>query len=215
MQRATRIEARPARWARRLAIQILTDGQLSAAGAAQHRLLIELSRRPNPGGMIGFLCVTVEAGIVGQTAVESYRDDIELAAIVRAARARIYLHPSYRNSRNRELHVTLPQTPPAQARLSAFAELDPVDVPAIRNLIGRRSHRPIERVPHWRRDMLGQIKSKPAPFAPPHHRSFFLVEHAIIESSWQIMTPGRAAARPYCLRKERRSLPAARAPQPS
>jgi hypothetical protein len=113
MQRATRIEARPAHRTVPLAIQVLTDAQLSSTSAAQHRLLIELSLRPNPGGMIGFQFVKVEAGIVGPAAVEFYRDDIELAAIVRAARARIYLHPSYRNSRNRELHVALPQISPA------------------------------------------------------------------------------------------------------
>ena len=113
MQRATRIEARPAHRTDRLAIQVLTDGQLSPASAAQHRLLIELSLSPDPGEMTGFHFVTVEAGIVGPAAVEFYRDDIELAAIVRAARACIYLDPSYRNSRNRELHVTLPQISPA------------------------------------------------------------------------------------------------------
>jgi hypothetical protein len=66
VQCATRIEARPARRTCRLTIQV----PLSAARAAQHRLLIELSLRPNPGGMIGLQFVTVEAGIEGPAAVE-------------------------------------------------------------------------------------------------------------------------------------------------
>jgi hypothetical protein len=98
MQRATRIEARSTPRAGRLTIQVLADGQLNAARAAQHRLLIELSLRPNAGGMIGFPLMTVEAGIVRPAAVELDRDDIDVAAIVRAARARIYLDSSYRDS---------------------------------------------------------------------------------------------------------------------
>src|SRR5712691_1468417 len=93
MQRAARIEARPARRTDRLAIQVLKDGQLGPASAAQHRLLIELSQRPNPRGMTSVHFVTGEAGIVGPAAVEFYRDDIALASIVRAARARVYLDP--------------------------------------------------------------------------------------------------------------------------
>jgi hypothetical protein len=46
--------------------------------------------------MIGFQFVTVEAGIVDTAAVEFYRDDIEIAAVVRAACAPIYLDPSHR-----------------------------------------------------------------------------------------------------------------------
>jgi hypothetical protein len=53
---------------------------------------------------------------------------------VRAAGARIYFDTADRNSRNRELHVTLPH--PAGAQLFAFTELDPVDVRAIWNFIG-------------------------------------------------------------------------------
>jgi hypothetical protein len=119
MQRTTRIEPRPAHWTNRLAIQVLTDAQLCSACPAQHRLLIELSLRPKPGEMAGSKFVTVEAGIIGSAAVEFYGDDIELAAIVRAASARIYLDPSYRNSRNRELQVTLPQIS-AHAALGSY-----------------------------------------------------------------------------------------------
>jgi hypothetical protein len=92
MQRATRIEPRSARRTSRLAIQVLKDGQLSAACAAQNRLLIEFSLRPNAGRQF----VTVEAGIIRPAAVEFDRDDIEIAAVVRAACAPIYLDPSHR-----------------------------------------------------------------------------------------------------------------------
>ncbi len=86
MQRATRIEPRSARRTSRLAIQVLKDGQLSAACAAQK----------SPGGMTGFQFVTVEAGIIRPAALEFNRDDIEIAAVVRAACAPIYLDPSHR-----------------------------------------------------------------------------------------------------------------------
>jgi hypothetical protein len=85
MQRATRIEARPARRTDRLAIQVLTDGQLGPASATEHRLLVKFSLGPNPGGMAGGQLVTVKAGIIGPAAVEFDRDDIERAAIMRAA----------------------------------------------------------------------------------------------------------------------------------
>jgi hypothetical protein len=97
MQLATRIEPRSARRTSRLAIQVLKDGQLSAACAAQNRLLIEFSLRPSAGRMIGFQFVTVEAGIIRPAAVEFDRDDVELAPVVRAARVRIYLDSSYPN----------------------------------------------------------------------------------------------------------------------
>jgi hypothetical protein len=48
--------------------------------------------------MTGFQFVTVEAGIIRPAALEFNRDDIEIAAVVRAARVRIYLDPSYRYS---------------------------------------------------------------------------------------------------------------------
>jgi hypothetical protein len=76
MQLATRIEPRSARRTSRLAIQVLKDRQLSAAYAAQNRLLIEFSLRPNPGRMTGFQFVTVEAGIIRPAAVEFDRNDI-------------------------------------------------------------------------------------------------------------------------------------------
>jgi hypothetical protein len=142
MQCATRIEARPTRRTRRLTIQVLTDGQLSAARAAQHRLLIELSLRPNPRGMIGFQFVAVEAAIIGPAAAEFYRDDIELAAIVRATRARIYVHPSYRNSRNRKLHVRLLKSLCTTARLT---HPGPALIPLSRPVLDRRR---AVRLPH-------------------------------------------------------------------
>jgi hypothetical protein len=109
MQRATWIEARPARRTDRLAIQVLKDSQFGPASTAEHRLLVEFSPGPNAGGMTGFPFVTVEAGIIGPAAVEFYRDDIELAAIMRTAGMRIYLDASNWNSRNPKFHVTLPQ----------------------------------------------------------------------------------------------------------
>ena len=109
MQRATRIEARPARRTDRLAIQVLTNCQLGPTGAAKHCLLVEFSLQPNLGRMPGFQLVAVKAGIIGQAAFELYGDDIQLAAIVRAASTRIYVNASYENSGNREFHVTLPQ----------------------------------------------------------------------------------------------------------
>src|SRR5260370_24563665 len=110
MQRASRIEPRAARRTNRLAIQVLVDSQLGAARAAQHHLLIELSLRPNLGGMTRLQFVTVAARIVAPAAVDFDRDDVELAPVVRAARVRIYLDPSHRNSSNRELHVSYPST---------------------------------------------------------------------------------------------------------
>jgi len=98
MQRATRIEARAARRTNRLAIQVLKDGQLSAACAAQNRLLIEFSLRPSPGRMTGFQFVTVKTGIISPAAVELNRNDVQLTTIMRAARAPIYLDSSYRYS---------------------------------------------------------------------------------------------------------------------
>lgn len=89
MQCATRIEGHPARRALRLTIQVLADGQLNPAHAAQHRFLIKLILRPNAGRILGLQFVTVEAGIVGPAAVEFDRDDVEFAAIMRAAGARI------------------------------------------------------------------------------------------------------------------------------
>jgi hypothetical protein len=108
MQLAARIEARATRRTDRLAIQVLTNAQLSPARAAQHCLLFEFSLRPNPSGMACFQFMTVEAAIICAAAVEFYCDDVEFAAVVRAARALIYLEPSYRYFSNRELHVTLP-----------------------------------------------------------------------------------------------------------
>ena len=96
MQLATRIEPRSARRTSRLAIQVLKDSQLSAACAAQNRLLIEFSLRSSAGRMTGFQFVTVEAGIIRPAALEFNRDDIEIAAVVRAACAPIYLDPSHR-----------------------------------------------------------------------------------------------------------------------
>jgi hypothetical protein len=98
MQLATRIEPRSARRTSRLAIQVLKDGQLSAACAAQNRLLIEFSLRPSPGRMTGFQFVTVEAGIIRPAAVEFDRNDVQLTTIMRATRAPIYLDSSYRYS---------------------------------------------------------------------------------------------------------------------
>jgi hypothetical protein len=98
MQLATRIEPGAARRTNRPAIQVLTDAQLKPARAAQHRLLIEFSLKPNPGGMAGFQFVTVEAGIIRPAAVEFHCDDVEFAAVVRAACTPIYLNPSYRYS---------------------------------------------------------------------------------------------------------------------
>ena len=98
MQLATRIEPRAARRTNRLAIEVLANAQFSPACAAQHRLLIEFCLSPTPRGMAGFQFVTVEAAIICQAAVEFNRDDVELAPVVRAARARIYLDPSYRDS---------------------------------------------------------------------------------------------------------------------
>jgi hypothetical protein len=105
MQRTTRIEARPARRTDCLAIQVLTDGQFGPASAAEHRLLVEFSPGPNPGGMTGFQLVTVKAGIIGPAAVEFDRDDIELAAIMCATRTPIQLDASYRDSPNRKFHI--------------------------------------------------------------------------------------------------------------
>jgi hypothetical protein len=108
MQRATRIETRPAHRTGCLAIQVLTDGQLGPAGAAEHGLLIEFSLGPNPGWMTGFQFVTIKAGIVGPAAVEFDRYDIEFAAIMRAARTRIQLDASYWDSPNRKFHINYP-----------------------------------------------------------------------------------------------------------
>jgi hypothetical protein len=96
MQLATRIERRSARRTSRLAIQVLKDGQLSAACAAQNRLLIEFSLRPNPGRMTGLQFVTVEAGIIRPAAVEFDRNDVQLTTIMRAPRPLTYLDSSYR-----------------------------------------------------------------------------------------------------------------------
>ncbi len=98
MQRATRIEPLAARRANRLAIQVLKDGQLSAACAAQNRLLIEFSLRPSAGRMTGFQFVTVEAGIIRPAAVEFDSNDVQLTTIMRATGAPIYLDSSYRYS---------------------------------------------------------------------------------------------------------------------
>jgi hypothetical protein len=98
MQRATRIEPLAARRTNRLAIQVLKDRQLSAAYAAQNRLLIEFSLRPNPGRMTGFQFVTVEAGIIRPAAVEFDSNDVQLTTIMRATGAPIYLDSSYRYS---------------------------------------------------------------------------------------------------------------------
>ena len=98
MQRATRIEPRSARRTSRLTIQVLKDGQLSAACAAQNRLLIEFSLRSSAGRMTGFQFVTVEAGIIRPAAVEFDSNDVQLTTIMRATGAPIYLDSSYRYS---------------------------------------------------------------------------------------------------------------------
>jgi hypothetical protein len=49
---------------------------------------IEFSLQPNLGTMPGFQLMAVKAGIIGQAAFELYGDDIQLAAIVRAASTR-------------------------------------------------------------------------------------------------------------------------------
>ena len=106
MQFAARIEACAAGRTKRPAIQVPIDAQLSPARAAEHGLLVEFSRRPNPRAMACFQFMALEAAIVRAAAVEFHRDDVEFAAIVRAARAPIYLESSYRYSSNRELHLT-------------------------------------------------------------------------------------------------------------
>jgi len=75
------------------------------ASAAEHCLLVEFSPGPNTDGMAGFQFVTVKAGIIGPAAVEFDRDDVELAAIMRATRIRIQLDASYRDSPNRKFHI--------------------------------------------------------------------------------------------------------------
>jgi hypothetical protein len=108
MQVAARIEVRATRRTNRLAIQVLIDTELRPTRATQNCLLFEFSFRPSPSGMACFQFMTVEAAIVCAAAVEFHCDDVEFASVVRAARAPIYLEPSYRYSFNRELHVTLP-----------------------------------------------------------------------------------------------------------
>lgn len=109
MERATGIEACPAHRTDGLTIQVLTNCQLGSTAAAEHCLLVEFNLKPNLGGMPSFQLVAVKAGIIGQAAFELYSDDIQLAAIVRAASTLIYVNASYENSGNREFHVTLPQ----------------------------------------------------------------------------------------------------------
>src|SRR6266849_9425028 len=79
----------------------------------------------------------------------------------------------------------------------AFTELDPADVRAIGNLIGRRFHRPVERVPHRRPNTLRQIEPKTAAFAAPHHRSPLLVQHAIILKKSHGNPPSSLQGGPY------------------
>src|SRR5216684_793903 len=79
----------------------------------------------------------------------------------------------------------------------AFTEFDPVDVWAIGNLIGRRFHRPVQRVPHRRRNTLRQIEPKTAAFAAPHHRSPLLVQHAIILKNSHDNPPSSLQGGPY------------------
>jgi hypothetical protein len=116
MQRAAGVEACPARRTHSLAIQVLTNCQLGPTGAAENCLLVEFSLQPNLSGMPRFHLVAVKAGIIRQAAFELYRDNIELAAIVRATGTPIYVNASYDNSGNREFHVTLPCCGPGRAR---------------------------------------------------------------------------------------------------
>jgi hypothetical protein len=74
MERATGIVACPAHGTHGLAIQVLTNRQLGPTCAAEHRLLVEFSLKPNLGGMPGFQLVAVKAGIIGQAAFEFYRE---------------------------------------------------------------------------------------------------------------------------------------------
>lgn len=84
--------------------------------------------------MIGLQLVAIKAGIVCPAAVELYGDDIELAAIVGASAARIYLDASDRNSHNPELHVRLP-------RKSHPADLVILSSTRTLNVIHARMHR--------------------------------------------------------------------------
>ena len=102
MERATGIEASPAQRTHSFAIQVLTNCQFGPAGAAEHCFFLELSLKPNLGGMPSSQLVAVKAGIIGQAAFELYGDNIQLAAIMRAASTPIEVNASYANSGNRE-----------------------------------------------------------------------------------------------------------------
>jgi len=82
---ATGIECRFTAGAFTAAIEILADGQLFSAGAAQHGWLIPFAARPDLNRMARERFVTVFAGIVKATTSHFDGDDVQCGVVVGAA----------------------------------------------------------------------------------------------------------------------------------
>jgi hypothetical protein len=57
--------------------------------------------------MAGFRLVAVKTGIIGLAALEFNGHDIDSTSVVEAARVRVYLDTSYRNSRDPDLQLVV------------------------------------------------------------------------------------------------------------
>lgn len=84
------------------AAEIVRDGHLTAAGAAQHRAHGPLGARPDLDRMVREGLVAILAGVIDTAALHPDRDDVESGSIVSAAGLRIQIDSA--NLRARGLH---------------------------------------------------------------------------------------------------------------
>lgn len=83
---ASGVEGGAAEWALRRAFEIVGNGQLCAAGAAQNRCMVPFAAGPNFHGMTGERDVAVSAGIVNAAAFHFDGDNVRRRVVMQATR---------------------------------------------------------------------------------------------------------------------------------
>jgi hypothetical protein len=90
-----RVEGLVARWAARVALHVLTDGQLRAARAAEYGFLIPFVGWPNLDRMSGEGIVAILAGIVNAATFHLDGEDVRGTVIMLAAGLRVEMDATY------------------------------------------------------------------------------------------------------------------------
>ena len=115
MQLTAWIEVRCARGANGAALQVLVHRKPMTADTAKYRLLLPQSSRPDLGCMVRYSDVAIVTRIPTLTAIKPNRDNIEVCAVVLAARLRINIYPKncfafYLNLQCEDNAVPAPET---------------------------------------------------------------------------------------------------------